>query len=63
MRKLQIIVLAMGILSLLAAIPFIGTDAGDALYKAGGAALLADVVCIMLWPRSPGDRKSRVPTS
>ena len=51
MRTFQVILFALGVLSLLAAIPFAGSVAGDISWRAGMATLLVDIVCIMLWPR------------
>lgn len=53
MRVFQVALLVLGVLALVAAIPFIGSDTGDALWRAGIAVFLLDVVCIMLWPRRP----------
>jgi hypothetical protein len=51
MRIRQLVLLALGVLSLAAALPFVGAVAGDALWRAGVAVLLVDIVCILLWPR------------
>ena len=53
MRVLQVIMFALGVAALLAALPFVGSVTGDALWRAGMAVFLLDIVCIMLWPRSP----------
>lgn len=55
MRALQIALFVLGVGLLLAAVPFIGSVAGDALWRAGVAVLVVDVVCIMLWPRRTGE--------
>jgi preprotein translocase subunit SecF len=57
MRILQVALFVFGVLCLLGAVPFVGGVMGDALWRAGVAALLVDVVLILLWPRperSPG---------
>jgi len=51
MRVVQIVLFVLGVLSLLGAIPFAGSNTGDILWKAGLATLLVDIVCIMLWPK------------
>ena len=53
MRVLQVTVFALGGVALLAALAFVGSVTGDALWRAGIAVLLLDIVCIKLWPRSP----------
>ncbi len=50
MRKLQMILFVLGIVALIASAFGIGRDFGETLYNAGMAMLLADVVCIQLWP-------------
>jgi uncharacterized RDD family membrane protein YckC len=50
MRRLHVALFVLAVLLLLAALPFVGGVAGDALWRAAIAALLLDVVCIMLWP-------------
>jgi hypothetical protein len=57
MRRFQVGLLVLGALSLLGAVPFIGGVAGDALWRAGVAILLLDVVLILLWPRPAGNPK------
>lgn len=52
MRNLQVALFGLGVAALLAAIPFVGAVAGDALWRAGVATLLVDVVCLQLWPRA-----------
>lgn len=59
MRTLQLILFVLGVLSLAAALPFVGAVAGDALWRAGIAVLLLDVVCILLWARPPAAPDSR----
>jgi len=44
------------VLSFVTAAFFTGTIAGDALWRAGMAALLGDLVCLKLWP-SPAKPK------
>ncbi len=56
MRRLQTVLFLVAILALLGAIPFAGRVMGDVLWRAGIAALLVDVVCILLWPQRGGDR-------
>ncbi|MCG6964254.1 MAG: hypothetical protein LJE95_13420 [Acidobacteria bacterium] len=51
MRRLQTVLFLLAIVALLGAIPFAGSVMGDVLWRAGIAALLVDVVCIMLWPQ------------
>lgn len=51
MRVVQIVLFVLGVLSLLGAIPFAGSNTGDILWRAGMATLLVDIVCIMLWPK------------
>lgn len=53
MRVLQVIMCASGVAALPAGLPFVGSVTGDALWRAGIAVLLLDVVCIKLWPWSP----------
>ena len=50
MRALQIMVFVLGVVVLVLSAAFIGTVMGDALWRAGVAAFLLDIVCIMLWP-------------
>jgi len=49
-RKIQIILFWLGALSFIAAAFCTGTVAGDALWRAGMAVLLGDLVCMKLWP-------------
>jgi len=44
----------LGFLLLLAAAAFIGEVVGDALWRAGVAALLLDLASMRLWPRPVG---------
>ncbi|MCL4819213.1 MAG: hypothetical protein KJ067_08730 [Vicinamibacteria bacterium] len=45
----------MRIFCLLSSLAFMGGTTGDVLWRAGVAALVADIPCILLWPRSePG---------
>jgi hypothetical protein len=53
MRKFQIILFVLGVLSFIAAAVCTGSLAGDALWRAGMAAMLGDLVCMKLWPSSP----------
>jgi hypothetical protein len=53
MRYVQITVFVLALAALVAATFFIGEDTGDTMWRIGVAVLLIDVVCIMLWPRSP----------
>ena len=50
MRYLQMLVFVVGLAAFMAAIFFVGTGTGDTLWRVGVAALLLDLVCIMLWP-------------
>lgn len=50
MRFVQLLVFFVGLAAFLAAGFFAGTSTGDTLWRVGVAALLLDVVCIMLWP-------------
>ncbi|MCU0234852.1 MAG: hypothetical protein MUE90_12580 [Thermoanaerobaculales bacterium] len=54
MRALQVALCVVAALVLVASAAFVGSVAGDALWRAGVAALLLDAVCIMLWPRRSG---------
>jgi hypothetical protein len=54
MRFVQIALLCVAVLVFVTALFFAGTNTGDVLWRVGVAALLVDVVCIMLWPRAPG---------
>ncbi len=54
MRYLQIIIFIVAIISFITALFFIGSNAGDVLWRLGVAFLLLDIVCIMLWPRTFG---------
>jgi hypothetical protein len=51
MRGFQIAVFALGVVALLASAAFVGSVVGDALWRAGVAAFLLDIACIMLWPQ------------
>jgi hypothetical protein len=53
MRIVQIALLCLALVVFVAALFFAGTSTGDVLWRVGVAALLVDVVCIMLWPRAP----------
>jgi hypothetical protein len=50
MRKFQIAVFVLATVLLITAACLIGKEAGDEFRKVGIAALLFDVVCILLWP-------------
>ena len=54
MRRLQVSIFVLALAALIAALFFIGTVMGDALWRAGIAGLLLDIVVIKLWPTSPG---------
>lgn len=62
MRKFQITVFVLATAALLAAAGCIGKAAGEEFRKIGAAALLFDIVCLLLWPSahpgSPGDAGS-----
>jgi Na+-translocating ferredoxin:NAD+ oxidoreductase RnfD subunit len=60
MRRLQVVLLVLALAALIAALFFVGTDTGDALWRAGIASLLLDIVVIKLWPTSP--EGARVPS-
>ena len=53
MRKLQIGLFVLALLLLVASLAFVGGVAGDALWRAGVAALLVDLVCMRLWQSAP----------
>ncbi len=59
MRILQIALLWLALVVFMAALSFAGTGTGDVLWRVGVAALLVDVVAIMLWPRAPEGRSDR----
>jgi len=50
MRRLQIALLALGVLALLGSAAGIGKSYGETLYNTGIALLLIDVVGLQLWP-------------
>ena len=50
MRYLQIVLFVISALSFIVSFFFIGSVIGDALWRAGIAILLFDMVFIMLWP-------------
>ena len=54
MKLSQQVLFATGLLSFVAALFFIGTGTGDALWRAGVAIMLIDLTCINIWP--PKDR-------
>ena len=53
MRYFQIIIFLIAAASFLVSLFFIGTVAGDVLWRVGISALLFDMVYIMLWPGKP----------
>lgn len=55
MRRLQVALFVLALLLLVASLAFVGSVAGDALWRAGVAALLVDLVCLKLWPGTPAD--------
>lgn len=55
MRLLQVVVFVGAVAALLAALFFVGSVTGDALWRGGIAALLVDVVGIHLWPARRSD--------
>ena len=57
MRRFQLILFFLAAATLIAALIFMGTGTGDVLWRIGIAALLGDIVCIMLWPSSSSDRE------
>ena len=58
MRQLQVVILALALAALIAALFFIGAEMGDALWRAGIAGLLLDIVVMKLWPTSPRGMKA-----
>jgi len=50
MRKFQITLFVLAALSFIAAAVCTGSLIGDALWRAGVALLLGDLVCLKLWP-------------
>lgn len=50
MRFIQTFFFVLGFAAFLVALFFAGTGTGDTLWRIGIAALLLDVVCILLWP-------------
>ena len=58
MRLIQVILILVGLTAFLAAVFYVGTDTGDALWRVGVAALLLDIVCIMLWPARSRDSET-----
>jgi hypothetical protein len=50
MRVVQTVILALGVLSFLALVAFIGQGTGDTLWRAGVAAMLVVLACARLWP-------------
>lgn len=50
MRVLQVLLFILGLAAFVAAVFFVGSVTGDALWRAGVALLLLDIVCIKLWP-------------
>lgn len=50
MRTFQVVMFVLGIVSFLAAVPFVGQDMGNTLWRAGVAIMLIDLVCAKLWP-------------
>ncbi len=55
MRRVQVGLFVLALLLLVAALAFVGGVVGDALWRAGIAALLVDLVCLRLWPPRPAD--------
>jgi hypothetical protein len=50
MRYIQVILFFAAVLAFIVSLFFIGSVIGDALWRAGMAILLLDIVGIMLWP-------------
>ena len=50
MRQMQIAILFWALAAFIAALLNIGNAVGDALWRGGMAALVIDIVLIMLWP-------------
>jgi len=53
MRQLQVGIFVLALAAFIIALFFIGSDTGDALWRAGVAGLLLDIVAIKLWPAHP----------
>jgi len=53
MRRLQVGLFVLALVLLVTALGFVGNVVGDALWRAGIAALLVDLVCMRLWPSAP----------
>jgi hypothetical protein len=50
MRIFQIVVFVLASVAFLAALYYTGTNTGESLWKGGMALMIADIVCILLWP-------------
>ena len=50
MRLVQTSLFILAVLCLLTSVAFIGGAMGDVLWRAGVAALMTDIACILLWP-------------
>ena len=53
MRQLQVGIFVLALAAFITSVFFIGSDTGDALWRAGVAGLLIDMVAIKLWPAHP----------
>lgn len=53
MRRFKVGLFVLALLLLVASPAFVGGVAGDALWRAGVAVLLVDLVCMRLWPSVP----------
>jgi hypothetical protein len=51
MRYFQVSLFILALAAFVAALFFVGSGTGDTLWRAGIAALMLDIVCMMLWPK------------
>jgi hypothetical protein len=54
MRRLQIVLLVLGLVAHAGALVFINTDTGQILWETGVSILVFDAVLILLWPSRKG---------
>ena len=57
-RKFQVTLFVLAVISFITAAICTGSLAGDALWRAGVALLLGDLVCLRLWPSSPAGKSA-----
>lgn len=50
MRKIQVLLFSLGLISFFASLFFMGQVTGDIFWRAGIAAMLTDLAIIKLWP-------------